>query len=444
MAERKVVDRSKWHFVAPENHSIRMEGEFEPGKIYELVYRGKDPVVVGLGLAAVRDMMSYAKYDKDCPFPVQAGVGFGVSQTGRFLRQFVYQGFNTDEDQRQVFDGLMIHTAGAGRGSFNHRFGQPSRDAHRYSAFFYPTDIFPFSSRIQRDPQTGKSDGLFAHSFDPPHQPKIFYTNTGYEYWGRAASLLHTSLDGSADVEPYDEERIYHLSSAQHFVSGFPPQDRDKMGEGIYRTHPLDFFYTLRALLVAMKNWVQSGWRPPDSVYPRIDRGMLVELGDLKYPDIPGVRYPKVIHEAYRADFGLRWEQGIVDRQPPVLGSAFPSLVSRVDDLGNEVAGVRSVETQVPLATYLPWNLRQGFPGGTDELTNFVGTYIPLPRTEVERAQKADPRPSIESLYGSKEDFLTETKNAAGSLVRRKFLLTEDVAHLLRRAGERWDWIFDQ
>ena len=198
MAERRVVPRSEWRFAREENGRvvddlthIYMEKGFDAGKIYEMVYVAGEPTVVGLGLAIVRDVMSYAKYGNGVEFHVDRGIAVGISQTGRFLRHFLYQGFNTDEHGRKVYDGIMVHTAGAGRGSFNHRFAQPSRDAHRYSAFFYPTDIFPFTSRVQTDPETGRTDGLFAHQHNDAHLPKVFYTNSGYEYWGRAASRIH-------------------------------------------------------------------------------------------------------------------------------------------------------------------------------------------------------------------------------------------------------------
>ena len=157
LAPRRVVLREQWRFVRG-GEAIQREGGFPAGRIYELVYRATDPAVVGLGLAAIRDTMAFARHDKLCPFAVQRGFALGISQTGRFLRQFLYQGFNTDERRRKVFEGLLVNTAGAGRGSFNHRFGQPSRDAHRYSAFFYPTDLFPFSGRTQRDPLGGRRD----------------------------------------------------------------------------------------------------------------------------------------------------------------------------------------------------------------------------------------------------------------------------------------------
>ncbi len=450
LAARWIVPRSDWRFaredegqvIADETY-IYKESGFEAGKIYELVYRAENPKVVGLGLAAIRDMISYAKYDESSPFPVDYGVAIGISQTGRFLRHFVYQGFNTDERGRQAFDGLMIHTAGAGRGSFNHRFAQPSRDAHRYHAFFYPTDIFPFSSRTQTDSHTGWTDGLFAHQFDDANLPKIFYTNTGYEYWGRAAALLHTSTDGSRDVELYPTERIYHLASGQHFVGRYPPPDDSQLpGSPAYRGNPLDFLVTMRAMLVRMVEWVRDGTAPPASAYPTIAKGTLVPIDRVRFPELAGMEFPEVAHEAYRADYGPRWRsEGIVDNQPPELGPAFPTLLPQVDRFGNDLSGVETVEILAPLATYAPWNLRVGSPGGTDELSNFVGTYVPLPETEAERAATGDPRPSIESLYSSKEEYLELAERAARSLVEKGVLLEEDVARVIARAADHWDWI---
>jgi len=452
LAERVVVPRSEWRFarevegqVVEDHGFVYMESGFEAGKIYELVYRGKDPVVVGLGLAAIRDVMSYAKYDDDSLFPVDFGIAFGVSQTGRFLRHFVYQGFNTDEQGRKVYDGLLAHTAGAGRGSFNHRFAQPSRDAHRYSAFFYPTDIFPFTSRTQTDPVTGWTDGLFAHAFDAEHLPKIFYTNTGYEYWGRASSLIHTTPYGTADVGLYPNERIYHLTGGQHSGARFPPRPQDRIeGSPAYRGNPLDFLLTLRALLVDLVEWVRDDTEPPPASYPTISSETLVPLEEIRYPDIPGVQFPSVIHEAYRADYGPLWQEGIVTKQPPELGQAFPSLASRVDDRGNEVAGLWALELQVPLASYFPWQLRTGAAGGADELANFRGTYVPLPRTEEERHATGDPRLSIESLFPSKQDFLAAAAMAAAKMVEARVLLAEDVLKALQRAEAQWDFIHAQ
>lgn len=449
LAPRRVVPRERWRFAREEGGRvvedwthIYAEAGFEAGKIYELAYRARDPKVVGLGLAAVRDMIAYAKHNPESPFPVRHGIAVGISQTGRLLRHFLYQGFNTDELGRPAFDGMMILTAGAGRGSFNHRFAQPSRDAHRYSAFFYPTDLFPFTSREQTDRRTGRTDGLLTHALNPDRRPKIFYLNTGYEYWGRAASLIHTSVDGRTDVEPFPNERIYHLASMQHFPGRWPPRAEDRMpGAAAYRGNPIRLDYARRALLRRLIDWVRDEREPPASAYPRIDAGGLVPVEELRFPAISGVARPRVAHEAYRADYGPRWERGIIDRQPPILGRPFPVLVPQVDSLGNERAGLRGIEVRVPVATYAPWNLRAGLPGATDELTDFLGTFIPLPKTEEERRRTDDPRPSVESLYPGRDAYLREVERATRALVDEGFLLPEDVDSAAAHAIRVWDWI---
>lgn len=448
LGSRTLVPRERWRFARIDNGRlvddptmIHLAGGFEPGKIYELVYRARDPVVVGIGLAAVRDVVSWARYDPRSAFPVSTAVAFGVSQSGRFLRHFLYQGFNTDEAGRKVFDGMLIHTAGAGRGSFNHRFAQPSRDAHRFSTFFYPTDLFPFTTRTQTDPETGVADGLLARSEKRPEQrPKIFFTNTGYEYWGRAVSLIHTSPDGRADVPPLPTERIYHLAGGQHFVGHFPPSDAERAGRA-YRDNPLDFLVTLRALLVRLIEWVADDRTPPDSAYPTLAAGTLVPISALKFPRVPDVTPPAVVHEAYRVDYGPRWSAGIITREPPGIGPAFGSLVPQVDADGNEIGGVRGVELRAPLATYTPWQLRGGRGPDAGELVDFLGTYVPFARTDAERARWRDSRVSIERRYPDRPAYLAAATRAADALVAGGLMLPEDRPRALERAGAHWDWV---
>jgi hypothetical protein len=451
LGPREIVPRERWRFarldggrLVDDPTHIHLAGGFLPGKIYELVYRARDPVVVGIGLAAVRDVISWARYDARSEFPVTAAIGAGISQSGRFLRHFLYQGFNTDEAGRKVFDGLLVHTAGAGRGSFNHRFAQPSRDAHRFSAFFYPTDLFPFTTRTQTDPETGIADGLLARSADhPEHRPKIFFTNTGYEYWGRAASLIHTSPDGRADVAPLPNERIYHLAGGQHFIGGLPPSRSEAAGRA-YRSNPLDFLPTLRAMLARLVDWVTQDRTPPASVYPTLAAGTLVSIDALKFPPIADLRPPTVIHQAHRVDYGPRWAAGIITREPPGVGAPFPALVCQVDADGNEMAGVRGIELLAPLATYTPWQLRGGHGTDAGELVDFLGTYVPLPRTDGERQRWGDSRVSIERRYGDKRAYLATAARAADSLVAAGLLLREDVPRALERAEQHWDWIMSR
>ena len=448
LGPREIVPRDRWRFarleagrLVDDPTHVHLAGGFQPGRIYELVYRAQDPVVVGIGLAAVRDIVAWARHDARADFPVTAAVAFGVSQSGRFLRSFLYQGFNTDEAGRKVFDGMLIHTAGAGRGSFNHRFAQPSRDAHRFSAFFYPTDIFPFTTRVQRDAELGVADGLLGPSSGrPEHRPKIFFTNTGYEYWGRAASLIHTSVDGRSDVAPLPTERIYHLASAQHFTTPFPPPPAERVGLA-YRGNALDFMPTMRALLVRLLEWVVDDRPPPPSAMPTVAAGTLVPIGGLRLPRIPDLTPPTVIHQAHRVDYGPQWAAGIITREPPGIGAPFPALVSRVDANGNEAAGIRGVEVQAPLATYTPWLLRGGTGPDAGELTDFLGTYVPLARTEAERLRWSDTRPSIEARYADKRAYVETATRAAESLAASGLLLGEDVPRVIDRARAHWDWI---
>lgn len=453
-SERRVIPRDQWSFarrdstgsLVPDSTHIHLEGGFDPGKIYESVYRSKNPRVVGLGLAALRDVISYAKYDSDAVFPVDRGLAVGVSQTGRLLRHFLYQGFNTDEEGRQAYDGVLAITAGAGRGSFNHRFAQPSRDAHRFSAFEYPTDIFPFTSRVQFDSLQWRSDGLLARQ-RPAHRPKTMYVNTGYEYWGRAASLIHTTPDGTEDVAPLDSERIYHIASAQHFPWQFPPPEENQLTEGpdLYRGNPMDHSVVYRALLMRLVEWVDDGRTPPPSQYPRHETGTLVSIDALDFPDLPTVDVPTVIHEAYRTDYGARFRtDGVVTRQPPRLGPSYPSLVSQVDSLGNERAGVHTVETRVPLATYMPWNLRIGATRNADELTDFFGSVVPLPATPTEKQATGDPRPAVTSLYSDKEAYMTKVQKAADAMIDEGLLLPTDRDRVLDRADAVWEWVVNK
>jgi len=444
--KREVIPRSKWKFAKSYKDTssfsrdyIYSDEGFKAGYIYELVYPASNPPVVGVGMAAIRDIISYAKYNPASLFPAKYGIAAGVSQTGRFLRHFIYDGFNTDEHYRKAYDGLMIMTAGAGRGSFNHRFAQPSRDAHRYSAFFYPTDIFPFTGRPQWDPKQWKSDGLMAHYADSTLLPKTFYINTGYEYWGRAAGLIHTSTDGNEDIEPLPNERIYHIASGQHFVDQFPPDPNRHIPDSKgYQGNPLAFKINYRALLIGLKQWVADSTDPPRSQFPRIANRTLVKPQNIDLPQIPGISLPKAAHTAYPADYGPRWQEGIITRQPPKLGNSYTSLVPQVDDSGNEMGGIRNIEIRVPLATYLPWSTRFDKKANQHELADFRGTFIPLP---LNSGNKNDSRPSVQKLYQSKDDYMNEVSRAVRVLEHQGFLLPEDTELVIRRAEERWRWI---
>jgi hypothetical protein len=439
---RRTIPRSEWQFTA-DGRSVRMAAGFEPSKIYEVVYRAQDPAVVGVGPAAIRDTISQIKYSGAAELGLPAGsikrsIAFGISQSGRFLRTYLYYGFNEDESHRKVFDGVMPHVAGSGRGSFNHRFAQPSRDGHPFLNFFYPTDIFPFTDSEQTDPVTGITDGLLTHATKPQFQPNIFYTNSSYEYWGRSASLFHTTLDGTKDARLPSNVRGYLLSAGQHGVAAFPPTR--SIGQQL--NNPLDYRWAMRALLVAMNKWVTDGAAPPASALPRVENGTLVAPDKLKFPKVPSVNVATVPLKAYRADYGPDFiTKGIVVNEPPKITSAFPILVPQVDADGNEVAGIRMPELTVPVATYTGWNLFNEKSGPVNVVSSMQGSFIPLPRTKADRDRSGDPRKSVEERYRARDQYLAEVTKAANELVAKGYLLKSDVPAVVEQAGTRWDFV---
>ena len=451
---RRVVPRDQWRFarrdddgsVVDDPTRVYLEGGFEPFKIYDVVYVAQDPALVGLGPAAVRDMISKLKYEATPELGLPAGgiehaIAWGVSQSGRFLRTFLHHGFNVDEQNRRAFDGVMAHVAGGGRGSFNHRFAQPSRDGHPFLNKLYPSDIFPFTDVVQHDPETDMRDGLLA-GIQPGHMPKVFYTNSSYEYWGRAASLIHTTLDGAADAPLLDNVRIYSFAGGQHGPGRFPP--RRTSGQEL--SNPNDYSWFLRPLVLAMDHWIDDDTAaPPASVFPRIADDDLVLPENLGFPQLPGVGQPAVPHLAYRAVYGPEFRtRGIASEQPPEVLSAFPILVPGVDADGNETGGLMMPEVAVPLATYTGWNLFHAEAGPTDVLSSMQGSYVPFPRTADDRERTGDPRSSIQERYGSRAEYLGRVTESALALVEDGYLLAGDLAPILAQAARHWDYLMEE
>lgn len=444
-APRKLIPRSEWQFahtvdgkLVPSDRHIHFNGGFQPGKIYEYVYVVKDPVVAGLGLAALRDYASYAKHASDAVTPAQRVYGQGISQNGRFLRDLLYQGFNADEQGRIALDGVLAHVAGAGRGSFNLRFAQPSRDAQPTSSVFYPTDIFPFTDLPETDPLTGAKGGLLDRAAAEHVVPRIFFSNTSYEYWGRVAALIHLSANGQSDVPLSDNVRVYQFTGLQHFSGPFPPEKGkgDLLGQEPQSPLPVRFFW--RAMIANMDAWVRSNTPPPASSYPRLREGTLVTVPDLMFPAIPGLNLPREASAAYRLDFGPGWSKGIVSLQPPKVGEPFPVLVPQVDADGNEVSGVRLPEITVPLATYTPWNLRDPSIGAPDQRISFEGSYLPFVKTALKREKMGDPRKSIAERYAGLDDYMTKYGAAVDQLIVQHWILPEDRAVMLQRGELEW------
>lgn len=442
--ERRVIPRSEWQFgrlldgkVTPDPGFIYLKNGGLPGKIYEVVYRAQNPTVVGLGLAAVRDLASHFKYERNDVASVRRTLAFGISQSGRFLRHFLYQGFNADEKDRQVFDAINAHVAGGGRGSFNHRFAEASRDASPFSTFFYPTDIFPFTDTEQTDPETGETDGLLTLAAKQKVLPKIFYTFSSYEYRGRAASLIHTTPDGKSDMPLMDNVRIYYFVGGQHGPGPFPPVKNQTQN----LTSPNDYTWAMRALLLALDAWAKSGTTPPASQYAHIADGTLVSPQAVNFPKIPGLEFPRAVHEAWRVDYGPQFKtRGLITNEPPRIGKAFAVMIPQVDRDGIDLGGIRLPEVAVPLATYTGWNPRDPQTGAPDQLVDFAGSYIPFARAKTERERAGDPRLSLEERYVNRAHYLGLIAEAGLKLIRNGYLLKEDLSALLERARQQWDY----
>src|SRR5207248_327691 len=247
---------------------------------------------------------------------IKHAIAFGISQSGRFLRTYLYYGFNEDESHRKVFDGVMSHVAGGGRGSFDNRFALPSRTAGPFSSFFYPFDIFPFTDIAQLDPETGRRDGLLTHNMKPDFMPKVMYTNSSHEYWGRAASLYTTTIDGKEDAPMMSNVRAYMYTGGNHGIAAFPPGR--SIGQQL--NDPLDYRWAARKLLVSLNRWIVDGTEPPPSAYPHIGNGTLIPADKLAFPKIPNLNPPTIanVHKAYRVDYGPEFvAKGIISHEPP-------------------------------------------------------------------------------------------------------------------------------
>jgi hypothetical protein len=382
---------------------------FEPGKLYDFVYTAKDPTVAGLGMAAVRDYISYIKQRGE----VKRAIGAGISQSGRFLRSFLADGFNGDEKGQKVFDGVWAHVAGGGHGDFNQRFAQAGRTSGQFSGVDFPTDLPPFHP-----------DELLARSEKAGVAPKLLLSNGSHEYWGRAAGLNHVSDDGKRDVAPSADVRVYYVAGTQHSTGGAPnPLVQNP-------TNPMDWSFFQRAMVVAMNKWVTDGTAPPASQIPRIDKDQLVNAPALRFPRIPGVNVVQTAYAPRRLD---------IAQEPPKVGDPFPALVPQVNADGNETSGIRLPELQVPLATYMGWNLRNPSIGAPTEQYPLTGSMVAFPRTRAEREKSGDPRLSIEERYKDQQEYLGKIEAAAHELAKQRFLLEADVPQVVARAKQRWE-----
>jgi hypothetical protein len=429
----------------PNPELICLKDGFDPNFIFELIYEAKDPIVLGLGFAATRDLVAFLRHaeadDDGNPNPVagevQTTLVHGTSQSGRYVRSFIDLGFNEDEDGRIVFDGANPHIA-PGRIPLNVRFGQPGRAYGQHEDHLFAAHESPFTWNRIHDPIEHQTAGLLDRCRISNTCPKIFWTVSSTEYWQGRASLNTTDALGLHDVGLPGHVRMYLFSSTQHFAfPGFPPAPTVNCQQ---LSNPNSYIPHMRALLVALEEWVVDRVPPPKSHIP-ILRGRTITSSnqeDIGFPDIPGVKYTGLLNELTLLDHGpefdARNESGIIDEPTmPVEGRNYTVLMPRVDADGNEIAGIRSPDIQAPVGTFTGWNLRrEGF--AEDELCGLTGSFIPFAETEEERLAAGDPRLSLEERYGTHEGYVEAVRAAAERLVAERLLLIEDAERYIQRA----------
>ena len=437
------LDDDAWEYA--DAHTIRLlpaGTAFRQGSLYHLTYPATEPLVAGLGFAAVRDAVAFLRHaaadDAGSANPlagqVRRAYAFAISQPARFLRDFVHYGFNRDGAGRRVFDGVLNWIGGASGAFVNYRFAQPHRTQRQHTARWFPERPFPFAYNVTHDPVTGRTDGRLRRCLEDDTCPQILEANSSNEYWVKASSLLHTDTLGD-DLPDPPNVRLYLFSSFPH--SGGSRQ----RGHGICQQprNTLAAEPVLRALLVALDAWVSSGAEPPASRIPRRTDGTLVEAlprEHLGFPAIPGVHYDGLLSTGDLLDFGPGAGDGILSTLPPTVTEPYPALVPRTDADGNDLAGIRVPALAAPLATYTGWAVRAaGYAEG--DLCDAAGQEIAFAATRAERLAQGDPRPSIEERYGGRDGYVAAVEQAVRGLQQDRLLLAEDAERLVAAAQTR-------
>jgi hypothetical protein len=424
------IARQHWRFING-GCAVQLDEPFHAG-LYEAIYHAAQPHVAGLGLAALRDFASYLKH---APQGAELRdesenrvIAFGYSQSGRLLREFVRDGFNADEQGRIAFDGMMIASAGAGGGSFNHRFAIPGQAGNSVLSILRPVDLPPFTDQ-----------GLLAKATAAKAAPRIFYTFSSTEYWARAGSLTHTSGDEFMKDVPFaGSSRLYFIAGTPHSSGLFPPVD-GKPARWIHHTNFAQQRWVLRALLMDMDAWLKDGATPPASQYPTVAGKTLVPRETVAFPKVdtfPFADYmPKVWRLNYGDDYG---KTRVITKEPPDLGAAYTVLVPQVNADGNDRGGIQIPEIAAPLGTHTGWNITNPQLRELNFLAGLIGSFEPFAKTAEARKGK-DARRSIAERYKDRDDYLAKVRQAAEALVKQRFMLAGDVEAVVLRAGQTWD-----
>ena len=461
---RALVASDRWAFgscptgrpslVASSTDICLFDG-FDPHKVYELTYPAKSPWVMGLAYAVTRDLASFLRHeaadDEGNPNPLRTDgrpvrrvYGLGISSTGMYLRDFIYLGFNEDEGRRKVFDAVRIQIAGTHRLFANVEFADPNVYSRQdQKSDFTSHSIPPLTYAVTTDPISGVRDGILRR---PNTDPLVFHIDSSNEFWQMNASLnVHDGLGNPVPIP--DSVRLYSMAGHSHAgASGVAARPTDRVMGGSQSgvcTNPTNGYFSyapvMRALLVALDEWVERGVEPPPSVYPDVRNDTLgtLQVAADAFPLIPNVSFPTDVNELYTFDHGPLFSSrgGRLTLMPPVRGRRYEVLVPMPDRDGHDLAGVKTVDVAVPVGTNTGWNLRAPGPRGGD-LCGLSGSFIPFATTLEERLENGDPRHSLEERYGDHAGFVGAVQRAAARSVADRMLLEDDVAAIIALAED--------
>ena len=428
---RKPLPASSWHFIDERHIEITAAPGFDRGALYELIYPATNETIADIGLAAARDFVSFLRYSEQDttgqPNPVRepgtafkAALAFGVSQTGRAINDFIYQGFNADISGRMVFDGALPLLSSTRRTSTNFEFAQPGRFARQHEDHEYGGDQFPFSYATSKDSASGKTDGFLILCEKSHTCPRILHLDSDTEFWQNRDSLLVTDTSGRPLVLP-ENVRVYMMSGLAHNVAS----NWNTRGNCQQLQNAMNYSPYARALLVALDRWVTDGVAPPPTAFPNLKSHTLLALAKVQasYPAIPGAPFSPLFNPLQ-----------VIDQKsmpPEASGPAYPLFFPSMDSDGNPQGGIILPEIAVPIATFSGRNVRaEGFSAG--ELCGLSGSYIPFAATKQDRLANGDPRLSLEERYKSAQDYSDKRKHAVDALVQQGFVLPEDAEALTR------------
>lgn len=419
-----------------------LEDSFDANYIYELIYEAKNPIVQGLGFAGIRDIISFLRYEKGATNPlldfsnnpfINRTISFGISQSGRAIRLFLYEGFNEDEQGQKVFDGAVPMVAGAGMGFFNHRFASPTRFSTQRESHLFPADVFPFTYNESTDLFTQKKDGILKQATARNVAPKIMHIQSSAEYWHRCAALSHINQNPLADADIPENVRFYAIVGQHGAGNGIPKAKK----AGTIAVNHTNYSPFVRTLIVALDDWIKTDKTPPPSVYPNFKNGTLVpwEATAVGWKNLPNIDYPKVIQQAYIADFGANFSTTkFITQHPPIIQETYPIYLPKLDTDNNELGMLKVPAVAVPTGTYTGWNLRTKKMGAAGSLLRLTGGYIPFPKTNKEKRTTNDSRKAIEERYPNFDFYFEAYKRATNDLVQQGYLLEEEVKGILELA----------